>query len=741
MKKLLLLFSSLFITLIASAANVPGHFFLDLSDMTLTEGAALPYLRENFAVDNLTEFRPVREYTDELGIKHASYRQYYSGVMVEDALIMVHSRDGVLTSINGCLLETYITPEASALQLRSQSDMGELMIVSKPTPDGIVYVPAYKTYDFARLADVYIDASTGEEIKVVSSVNNISARAYTLYDGWQTCEVIYRSDANRYVLGDQTRSIVTVSGDYSDPDILTDFKDSIDRGYYGQSWQNSYKQRYNSAFARYIQSCAMADFGKPLCVYYKLQNVIISSFPNEEWYSSIFPITNFYIEILDLNGNSIYESDGFSESELPYIFDLRNESVFVEKGYKIVIKETWSGATGLSVNISSDTPDTYTWSHTNAKGSFKIEYGKAYPGTALIQAQWAMKETYDFYEEVFGRKSYDNKRGIIYQIVGAKQEGIFSDATPDNAYATYTLGSSDSLAVWAYTFFGLGDGENYYPFVALDVVAHEFSHNVTKCNGNGGLNYQGESGALNESFSDIMGFSVENYALGDENYEIGEDVTIKVDNLRSMRFPYLSGSKACPDTYKGIGWVNTSDVTAANDNGGVHYNSGVQNKWFYLMNEGGSGTNDRGDIYSVRGIGIEKGRLIAYKNLMNYLIPSATYADARNGSLQAAADLFEKNSTEYQTVMNAWYAVGVGKAYDPSPVEEIAADESSASAYVSEGVIYVACPEASDIAIYAADGSLLHSAANATQTQFPAPAKGIYIVRAGDEVIKIGARD
>lgn len=736
MKKLLLLFSSLFITLIASAANVPGHFFLDLSDMTLTEGAALPYLRENFAVDNLTEFRPVREYTDELGIKHASYRQYYSGVMVEDALIMVHSRDGVLTSINGCLLETYITPEASALQLRSQSDMGELMIVSKPTPDGIVYVPAYKTYDFARLADVYIDASTGEEIKVVSSVNNISASSYTLYDGWRTCEVL--PYGGYYILADETRDILTFNATNADPNIFDAFTDSIDNHYYVGS---EIKAKAQNVLNRYMASSQLIAFDTTTCSYSTLTSVTLSSIPNTGWYSSFFP--DFYIRVLDSSGNVVGTSVTFSKSDLPATIDFSSLGILVSEGYYIQVIESNSASIGVTLRISSHLAGTFSWgnSSSNTRGSFTLTNAVTNLGTPAIQAHWGMKETYDFYSLIFNRKSYDDKGSIIYQFVNPKKEGPFASTDlPDGAMAFHTkLLSGDIL--YQFMLYGLGDGSIMGPVVALDVMAHEFTHLVTAYNGNGGLNYQGEPGALNESFSDIMGFSVENNVLGDEDYEIAEKVMLTVSNLRSMKYPKMSGFRACPDTYGGTYWMDPYNVTASNDNGGVHYNSGVQNKWFYLMNEGGSGTNDRGDIYSVRGIGIEKGRLIAYKNLMNYLIPSATYADARNGSLQAAADLFEKNSTEYQTVMNAWYAVGVGKAYDPSPVEEIAADESSASAYVSEGVIYVACPEASDIAIYAADGSLLHSAANATQTQFPAPAKGIYIVRAGDEVIKLGARD
>ena len=72
-----------------------------------------------------------------------------------------------------------------------------------------------------------------------------------------------------------------------------------------------------------------------------------------------------------------------------------------------------------------------------------------------------------------------------------------------------------------------------------------------------------------------------------------------------------------PDTYEGTYWVDVNGCVPnsnTNDNCGVHTNSGVQNFWFYLLCEGGSGTNDNGDAYSVTGIGLDEGGEIAYRN-------------------------------------------------------------------------------------------------------------------------------
>lgn len=90
-----------------------------------------------------------------------------------------------------------------------------------------------------------------------------------------------------------------------------------------------------------------------------------------------------------------------------------------------------------------------------------------------------------------------------------------------------------------------------------------------------------------------------------------------------------------------------------------------------MLTEGGSGVNDLKNFYNVKGIGIEKAVQIAYRNLIYYLTPQATFHDSRNGSLAAAADLYGKNSQEYKSVADAWYAVGVGDKYPNTQARSI----------------------------------------------------------------------
>src|SRR5690606_10538104 len=190
---------------------------------------------------------------------------------------------------------------------------------------------------------------------------------------------------------------------------------------------------------------------------------------------------------------------------------------------------------------------------------------------------------------------------------------------------------------------------------SIDVCGHEITHAVTTNSAN--LIYRNESGQLNESFSDIFGNAIERYGKPNGySWKIGEEITVTGNGLRNMADPRLRNHAR---NYQGTFWY-----TGTADNGGVHWNSGVQNWWFYLITEGGAGSNDFAEVYSVDSLGIDKAEQIAYRNLTVYLTPSSNYADSRFYSIQSAVDLFGECSKEVIAVTNAWYACHVGPEYD-----------------------------------------------------------------------------
>ena len=164
---------------------------------------------------------------------------------------------------------------------------------------------------------------------------------------------------------------------------------------------------------------------------------------------------------------------------------------------------------------------------------------------------------------------------------------------------------------------------------------------------------------MNESFSYIFGEATEFYTFGSNDWLMGAE---RYNGpIRSMSNP---NARYDPDTFEGTFWVTiVPPCDGSNDQCGVHTNSGVQNFWFYLVSEGGTGTNDNGDDYEVDGIGILDAEAIAYRNLVMYLGSNSDYQDARDGSIQAAVDLFGLCSPEVEAVMDAWYAVGVGDPF------------------------------------------------------------------------------
>ena len=250
-------------------------------------------------------------------------------------------------------------------------------------------------------------------------------------------------------------------------------------------------------------------------------------------------------------------------------------------------------------------------------------------------AHFGAEKTYDFYYEKFNRNSIDNEGMQLLSYVH--------------------LGQNVENAMWTNGAMFYGDGVGGYPFTFLSVCGHEITHGLTENTAN--LYYEYESGALNEAFSDMFGASIAYYASDTLKWTIGDEL--------NATFRDMSNPKAYqnPDTYLGTYWVTGSD-----DNGGVHSNSGPANFWFYLLCEGGEGTNDHGTTYNVTPIGIDKADSVIFYTLTENLTETSDYEDTYELSLMVAADLFGECSPEVISVAEAWWAIGVGYRYSDTAV-------------------------------------------------------------------------
>lgn len=244
-------------------------------------------------------------------------------------------------------------------------------------------------------------------------------------------------------------------------------------------------------------------------------------------------------------------------------------------------------------------------------------------------AHWGAEKTYDFYFTKFARNSFDNGGSKIKSYIHYNQN--YNNAFWDGSRVTY----------------GDGDGVLNLPYVSLDVCGHEITHAVTQKTAD--LIYIGESGALNESFSDIFGKAIDFYGYNTiTGWRMGAKITTDGNGIRSFDNPKIFQD---PSNYNGQYWADTNSI---------HVNSSVQNHWFYILAMGKSGTNDMGNSFSVSGIGVDKATRIAYRNLTRYLTPSSNYKDANFYSVLSAIDLYGNCSAEVIATANAWYAVGVG---------------------------------------------------------------------------------
>jgi bacillolysin len=282
---------------------------------------------------------------------------------------------------------------------------------------------------------------------------------------------------------------------------------------------------------------------------------------------------------------------------------------------------------------------------------------------------WSVRSTRDVFAVNYGRDGHNGSGGNIDMYF----DYIFPGGSTYNASYVYDPVGDDEMNI------GRGN-ENpsiLDDFGALDILAHEFTHGVTRytCN----LAYQRESGALNESFSDVFGELVENKVFGGNNWLMGWD---RIENGVNKPFRNFDNPLAFnqPDRYLGSMWVPATNACIPigpgspgdNDLCGVHTNSGVQNRMYYLLSVGGNGwTNDASSRnststgvnpyqWSVAGISIDKAARIAYRVMTVYLSANSNYFDSRNAWVHAAEDLYGPCSFEAIQTGKAWYAVGIG---------------------------------------------------------------------------------
>ena len=243
--------------------------------------------------------------------------------------------------------------------------------------------------------------------------------------------------------------------------------------------------------------------------------------------------------------------------------------------------------------------------------------------------------SYDFFDTVYSRASIDGNDFALHATVH------YGDAY-DNAFW-----DGQRLVL------GDGDGQIFNRFTSsLSVIGHELTHGMTQYTTN--LIYQGQSGALNESISDVFGSLIEQYAANQAtdvaSWLIGEGLftdLVQGSAIRSLKAP---GTAFDDDVIgKDPQPAHMSDyMMTENDSGGVHLNSGIPNHAFYLV------------AAALGGFAWERAGRIWYDTITAGVVAAdADFAAFSQATNECASDRFGADSAEHRAVTQAWEAVGV----------------------------------------------------------------------------------
>ncbi|GAA3059565.1 M4 family metallopeptidase [Streptomyces roseofulvus] len=262
--------------------------------------------------------------------------------------------------------------------------------------------------------------------------------------------------------------------------------------------------------------------------------------------------------------------------------------------------------------------------------------GDAPVGDATVnRAHAGLGATFDLFMKVYGRDSMD---GSGMPLIATVHYGV--------DYANAFWDGSQMV-------FGDGDGDLFLDFtLPVDVIGHELAHGFTQHTAN--LEYYGQSGALNESVSDVFGALVKQYALGQSAAEadwligaglLGPGVDRGVA-LRSMKEPGTAYDDDVLGKDPQPGHMDDY-VRTSRDNGGVHINSGIPNRAFHLL-----ATELGGNAW-------ERAGLIWYDVMTGgALAPDTGFAEFAAATVAAAKARYG-DAAELQAVTKAWAAVGL----------------------------------------------------------------------------------
>jgi len=477
------------------------------------------------------------------------------------------------------------------------------------------------------------------------SVSDIEAPAELFYNGLQTI-TCSQDGGGKYVLRDLKRGIYTYDASYH----------TVMRNGFSESFDASAKD-LSAELLRAYKQCS-GDFGSdtPNWEGHTLLNSLDSISVYRPVTSSSSP---YYTASLVRNVSPYTDYVATTDTIDAYHREVKNSPVvlhFSEPFYTspeqdLILLVNIITTAGKSKTVARvalyDSSVTEEYSYQNA--GFGILFRSMRDFQPALDAHWGIERAYDYYNDRYGVKSFDGKGTPIHLFVNPSPL-CYAEMDAYNAGAYVMPGKE------GFMFFGMGGvNPNRYdrsskPLVFMDVLAHEYTHLVVNRLGN-----TGETGALNESYADIMSKNILFFATGKTDWQTGAEGDYERKAVRSFSNPVAFNAPMC---YGDACWADTNFT--ANDNGGVHTNCSVQNHWFYLLCTGGEGTNTLGKYYKVQSIDRRDAEDIVFHAFYDYSEDGMTYQDARENAIKAATELFGAESQQVISVQDAWAAVGVG---------------------------------------------------------------------------------
>lgn len=626
MMKKVILFLMLLVGVGAQAATNDGHVWLKLQSSNVRMDEAVNHFGEWINLPAESTFELLSDETDQIGMRHLRYRQYVAGVEVQASMLIVHGRNGLVTTANGVVMEQLEQPRTIRRAATTRGGYENCYLVK----DDAGYHYARLDYDTFGDADIYVDIETGKVVKSLPRKHSTSMTMYgrSIYNGTLPLYESLQSDGS-FLLVDNTRNIFTLNAMHVGNDNAVDYQYKDENGIMMYDREKYISERCSpfAVDANYWTT--------PQLVQVTLDKVT----PQNDPYAEIYLVIKDSLEQIIASSNRVFVSS------LPLSYDNNltgGVSAYVNIGsYSIEICQyQYLGDDTIldHINFESLSVGEHEWQTNVSSGHLTIA-PVAHPA---VDVHWGMQQTYDWYKNTFGRKSYDDKESPIYNILFAPSFNNFVALKGGNNNACADIKDVMNCPVMIY---GMGDGVKFRPFVCLDQIAHEYTHLVT--NSTARLEYSYESGALNESFSDMMAACIKYAVKGSKanTWLYGSELTIEAPCMRDMSHNIVGTEGIMPIYYKGENWLD-----GERDDGGVHTNSGVPNYWFYLV-------ANKSDC------GMETASKIAYRTLTQYLTPTSNFYDARKATLQATVDIYGYDDTfynpEYDAVESAWNEVGV----------------------------------------------------------------------------------